>query len=69
VPRAVAGAGEDPVHRLVAAFRAYCEVIDQCRHAAVLTYRESNGLTPEGLRTIKELELATSEPLRSPPRP
>lgn len=64
VPRAIAAAGEDPVHRLVAAFRAYCEVIDQRRHAAVLTYRESKGLTAKGLRTIKELELATSEPLR-----
>jgi AcrR family transcriptional regulator len=64
VPRAIAAAGEDPVHRLVAAFRAYCEVIDQHRHAAVLTYRESKGLTADGLDKIKELEVATSEPLR-----
>jgi TetR/AcrR family transcriptional regulator, cholesterol catabolism regulator len=64
VPRAIAAAGEDPVHRLVAAFRAYCEVIDQHRHAAVLTYRESKSLTADGRRKIKQLEVATSEPLR-----
>jgi AcrR family transcriptional regulator len=64
VPRAIAAAGEDPVQRLAAAFRAYCEVIDQHRHAAVLTYRESKSLTAEGRRKIKQLEVATSEPLR-----
>ena len=64
VPRAIAAAGEDPVQRLVAAFRTYCEVIDQHRHAAVLTYRESKSLTADGRRKIKELEIATSEPLR-----
>ena len=64
VPAAVAAAGEDPVLQLVAAFRAYCEVIDAHRHAAVLTYRESKSLTAEGRRAIKDLEVATSEPLR-----
>jgi hypothetical protein len=49
---------------LVAAFGAYCEVIDQHRHAAVLTYRESKTLSGPGRRRIKELEVATSEPLR-----
>ncbi len=64
VPAAVAAAGDDPVRQLAAAFRAYCEVIDAHRHAAVLTYRESKALTAEGRRTIKDLEVATSEPLR-----
>lgn len=64
VPAAIEAAGEDPVHRLAAAFRAYCEVVDRHRHAAVLTYRESKTLGVEGRRKIKELEVATSEPLR-----
>jgi AcrR family transcriptional regulator len=64
VPAAIQEAGEDPVERLVAAFRAYCEVIDERRHAAVLTYRESKTLSEEGREKIKALEVATSEPLR-----
>jgi hypothetical protein len=52
------------VHQLVAAFRAYCTVIDERRHAAVLTYRESKTLSAAGRRRIKDLEVATSEPLR-----
>jgi AcrR family transcriptional regulator len=64
VPAAVAAAGADPVHRLVGAFRAYCEVIDQHHHAAVLTYRESKSLTAAGRRRIKRLEVQTSQPLR-----
>lgn len=65
VPAAVAAAGEDPVERLAAAFRSYCEVIDTHRHAAVLTYRESKSLTEAGREKIKELEVQTSEPLRA----
>jgi AcrR family transcriptional regulator len=64
VPEAIEAAGDDPVERLVAAFRSYCEVIDAHRHAAVLTYRESKSLSPEGREKIKELEVQTSEPLR-----
>lgn len=64
VPEAIEAAGADPVIRLAAAFRSYCEVIDQYRHAAVLTYRESKALTAEGRERIKTLEVATSEPLR-----
>ena len=44
VPAKVAAAGDDPVRGLAAAFRAYCEVIDEHRHAAVLTYRETKSL-------------------------
>ena len=64
VPEAIEAAGDDPVERLVAAFRSYCEVIDAHRHAAVLTYRESKSLSHEGREKIKELEVQTSEPLR-----
>lgn len=65
VPVAVEAAGADPVERLAAGFRAYCEVIDEHRHAAVLTYRESKSLTEEGRRKIMELEVQTSEPFRA----
>lgn len=64
VPAAIAAAGDDPVDRLVAAFRSYCEVIEAHRHAAVLTYRESKSLSPAGREKIKQLEVQTSEPLR-----
>lgn len=64
VPEAVTVAGEDPVRGLAAAFRAYCEVIDERRHAAVLTYRETKSLSPQTRRRLKDLELSTSEPLR-----
>lgn len=65
VPAAVEAAGDDPVERLAAAFRAHCEVIDAHRHAAVLTYRESRTLSPEARNKIKKMEIDTSEPLRS----
>lgn len=64
VPPAVEAAGSDPVLRLAAAFRAYCEVIEAHRHATVLTYRESKSLSPEGRAKIMELEVQTGEPLR-----
>lgn len=64
VPRAIQAAGDDPVRRLAAAFSAYCRVIDEYRHAAVLTYRESKSLDAAGRERIKHLEVETSEPLR-----
>lgn len=64
VPAAIEAAGDDPVEQLAAAFRSYCLVIDDHRHAAVLTYRESKTLSSEHRRQIKDLEVATSEPLR-----
>lgn len=64
VPEAIEAAGEDPVRQLVAAFRAYCQVIDANRHAAVLTYRETKSLSAEGRARIMQLEVETSEPLR-----
>lgn len=64
VPKAVLAAGEDPVLALAAAFRAFCEVIDENRHAAVLTYRETKSLSAESRVRLKDLEVATSAPLR-----
>jgi AcrR family transcriptional regulator len=64
VPDAVEAAGSDPVERVAAAFAAYCQVIDEHRHAAVLSYRESKTLGSEGRRKIKDLEIETSAPLR-----
>ncbi|MFB9567266.1 TetR/AcrR family transcriptional regulator [Saccharopolyspora hordei] len=63
VPAAIDAAGDDPVERLAAAFRGYCEVIDRHRHATVLTYRESKSLDEAGRERIKELEVETSRPL------
>lgn len=65
VPLAIEEAGQDPVRRLAAAFSAYCRVIDEHRHAAVLTYRESKSLDAAGRERIKQLEVETSEPLRA----
>jgi AcrR family transcriptional regulator len=64
VPQAIGAAGADPVRRLAAAFTAYCTVIDEHRHAAVLTYRESKSLDAAGRERIKRLEVETSQPLR-----
>jgi hypothetical protein len=64
VPQAIDAAGDDPVRRLAAAFTAYCTVIDEHRHAAVLTYRESKSLDEAGRERIKRLEVETSQPLR-----
>lgn len=65
VSAAVEAVGADPVERIAAGFRAYCEVINEHRHAAVLTYRESRTLSSEGRNKIKKLEVDTSEPLRA----
>ncbi|MDI3329248.1 MAG: TetR/AcrR family transcriptional regulator [Micrococcus sp.] len=54
---------EDPVRRMVAAFSAYCQVVDDNREAVLLTYRESNTLDEEGRRLIKDLEVKTAQPL------
>lgn len=64
VPVAIEAAGPDPVRRLAAAFSACCHVIDEYRHAAVLTYRESKSLDAAGRERIKRLEVETSQPLR-----
>lgn len=65
VPQSVSLAGDDPVEQIAAAFRSYCHVIDEHRHAAMLTYRESGSLTAENRKTIKIAEVVTIEPIRS----
>lgn len=50
--------------QLAGAVRAYCEIIDAKREAAVLAYRESATLSAPGLARIKELELRTVQPIR-----
>jgi AcrR family transcriptional regulator len=57
-------AGSAPEEQLAGAVRAYCEIIDAKREAAVLAYRESATLPPAGLARIKELELRTVQPIR-----
>jgi AcrR family transcriptional regulator len=64
VPAAMDGAGDDPVERVAAGFRCYCEVIDENRHAAVLTYQESKTLTDSGRAEIKKREIESGRPLR-----
>ncbi len=65
VPAAIEAAGDEPVRRIAAGFRAYCEVIDAHRHVAVLSYRESRTLSEAGREEIKSREVETTEPLRA----
>ncbi len=64
VPAAIDAAGTDPVERIAAAFAAYCNVINEHRDAAVLSYRESKSLGAEGREKIKEMEISTVLPLK-----
>lgn len=64
VPRAMKGAGDDPVSRLSSGMRAFCEIVDSKRDATVLAYRESLTLSAEGREQIKFLEIQTTEPIR-----
>jgi AcrR family transcriptional regulator len=57
-------AGENPVEQLAAGIRRYIEIVDENLDAVVLTYRESRTLDATGRAQIKELEIATAEPLR-----
>lgn len=63
VPAAIAAAGDDPVRVLAAGFRSYCETIDEHRHAAMLTYRESKTIGAEGQRELMRREVETIGPL------
>lgn len=66
VPAAIMGAGPDPVEQVAAGFRAYCEIIDDRRHAAVLTYQESRTLSDGSLKEIQGEEIATTKLLENP---
>lgn len=61
----IEAAGADPVDQLAAGIRRYIEIVDENLDAVVLTYRESRTLDPAGRAQIKELEIATSAPLRA----
>jgi AcrR family transcriptional regulator len=52
---------DQPILKFVAAFKEYCQVMDENRHAVVLTYRETKSLTPEHREAIKNMELETNE--------
>lgn len=60
IPKAIAGK-VDPLAQLLSVYRAYCNVIDENRKAAVLTYRESKSLRPRYLEAIKNMELETND--------
>ncbi|MCF2572520.1 TetR/AcrR family transcriptional regulator [Brevibacterium sp. UCMA 11754] len=62
VPAAIE-ATEDPVHRIIAAFTEFCQVVDDHRQAVVLTYQTSRALSRAGLASIQSQELATLQPL------
>lgn len=56
-------AGDDPVEQLAAGFGAYCTVMDEHRHAGLLTYRQSGELGPPARHRLKAAELTTTAPL------
>ena len=58
---AASGSADNPMEKFYACFGAYCRVIDNHRHASILTYRETYSLTPEHKDFIKEMELETNE--------
>lgn len=62
VPAAIEEA-VDPVHRIIAAFTEFCEVVDDHRQAVVLTYQTSRSLSRSSLQSIQAQELATMQPI------
>src|SRR5579875_648200 len=63
VPEGMAAAGDDPVEQVAAGFRAYCEVINDRHHVAVLTYQEGRMLGAEALARIEAQEVECTRPL------
>lgn len=62
VPGAIAEE-RDPVLQVIAGFTEFCRVVDEHRHAVVLTYQASRSLSLDGLQTIQGQELETLQPL------
>lgn len=62
LPAAIASR-TDPVERLAAGFEAFCQVLGRRRHGAVLAYRETKTLGPQGRATLKQLEVAITNVL------
>ncbi len=52
---------DDPVRRIAAAFKGYCDVVDDNRDGAVLAYRESKTLEIAGRRTVMDLEVSSGK--------
>lgn len=59
IPKALEGIA-DPVDRVCAAIRSYCEVVAAKPDATLLAYRETKSLGQEQRTAIKELELETN---------
>ncbi|MCB1383453.1 MAG: TetR/AcrR family transcriptional regulator [Notoacmeibacter sp.] len=60
IPPAIDGI-DDPLLKLAAAVRAYCEVVDKYRAASVLAYRSTKSLSPERRLLIQSRETETNE--------
>ncbi len=60
LPLAVRGI-EGPLERCCAAFRAYCNVVDERREATVLAYRSTKSLPAKRRQFIKNAERDTNE--------
>lgn len=52
---------QDPLDRLLAGVRAYCEVVDRSREATVLAYRSTKSLPERQRQHIKQLEIETNQ--------
>lgn len=52
---------EDPVRQIAAAFKGYCDVIDENRDGTILAYRDTKTLDAAGRSIVKELELTTGK--------
>lgn len=59
LPPAMAG-HSDPLERLIAGMRAYCDVIDRSMEATVLAYRATKSLPPVQRRQVKQAEVDTN---------
>jgi AcrR family transcriptional regulator len=51
---------DHPVDRLCTAIWAYCSIVDELRHAAVLTYRSTKSLRPDRRTLIQDAEKKTN---------
>lgn len=60
LPAAI-GKMKHPVHKFIAGFKAYCNVIDVNRDATILTYRETKSLRADQRDAIKNMETESNE--------
>lgn len=52
---------DDPVRQIAAAFKGYCEVIDENRDGTILAYRDTKTLDAAGRNIVKDLEVSTGK--------